>query len=172
MLHPPDRTQYHAFYDTYVRLVREGDVLERLRTQLEELTTTVEALPTHSLRVGYAPGKWSLLDLLGHLMDTERVMSYRALCMARGDVSAFPGFDQEAYAAHATVSTQPLSTVLAAYRALRASTLHLYTSFDAESLDRMGTASGYPVSVRALVFITAGHERHHLNHLEELYGAP
>lgn len=166
----PFDTEYASFYASYVsRVPADTDPLTLLRTQPASVRALLEGLTDGQASQGYAPGKWSLKELLLHVVDTERVFTYRALRFARGDAQALPTFDQNNYAAASGANARPMSSLLAEYEAVRAATLALFGSFGPEQLARSGTANGQLVSVRALLYIVAGHELHHLSIVQERY---
>ncbi|RZK26331.1 MAG: DinB family protein [Hymenobacter sp.] len=151
-------------------LIPEGaDPLALLRQQPAELHRDLARLTEAQALMRYAPGKWTPKEMLLHIIDTERIFTYRALRFARGDAQSLPGFDENDFAANCEANDRPLSSLLTEYHAVRAATLALFGSLNAAQLDRAGLANGAPTSVRALVFITAGHERHHLAILRERY---
>jgi len=117
----------------------------------------------------YAPGKWTLKEVVGHLADDERIFTYRALCIARGDSRELPGFDEKLYVAGAGFEQRSVAGLLAEYRAVRQATLELFAGLPAEAWVRRGMVNGYPASVRGLAFHIAGHELHHLRVLREKY---
>jgi hypothetical protein len=127
------------------------------------------SLEPQQLNYRYAPGKWSLLELLRHMIDTERVMSYRALCIARGEQQALPGFDENLYAQNAAQSIGSFPDTLKEYQLIREANLLLFSTFNEESLSRIGNANGKEISARAILFVMAGHERHHLQVIGERY---
>ncbi|OWP62589.1 DNA damage-inducible protein DinB [Hymenobacter amundsenii] len=167
-LTPPTPAEYAPFYHTYVRLIT-GDPLVALREQPQQLHQLLAGLSDEQARFRYAPGKWSIKEKLVHMLDTERVFAYRALRIGRGDTTPLPGYEQDDYVHNSEADARPLADILAEYDAVRTSTLHLFESFPAAAVDRRGTASGQPVSVRALVYMLAGHEAHHLQLLQERY---
>jgi len=118
----------------------------------------------------YAPGKWSVKEVAGHLADTERIMAYRALRIARGDETPLPGFDENAYVPPAKFDARPLVDLIGDLFTVRAATVALFRTFDADAWRRRGTASGKPISVRALGYMIPGHERHHVEILKTRYG--
>lgn len=117
----------------------------------------------------YAPGKWTLKEIVGHLADDERIFTYRALCIARGDPGELPGFDENLYVSGAGFERRPLADLLAEYRAVREATLTLFAGLPHEAWLRRGTVNGYIASARGLAFHIAGHELHHLRILREKY---
>lgn len=167
-LTPPAAPEYAPFYHTYVKLIT-GDPLEALRRQPQELRQLLAGLTEEQTLFRYAPGKWSIKENLVHMLDTERIFAYRALRIGRGDTTPLPGFEQDDYVPASGADARPLADILGEYDNVRAATLSLLESFTAEAVGRLGTASGQPVSVRALAYILPGHEAHHLNLLRERY---
>lgn len=171
----PAETEYAVFYASYVNHVpAEADPLALLRAQPAEMHVLLANLADEQASQGYAPGKWSLKEVLLHIADTERVFAYRALRFARGDAQALLTFDQDNYAAESGANARSMNDLLAEYDAVRAATLALFGSFTAAQLARSGVASGHSVSVRALLYMLPGHELHHLRIIRERYlpGAP
>ena len=162
---PEDAAPYSF---TYVDQVPPGDVLAVLAGGVAETRRAVDGLDPHHR---YAPGKWTVAEVLGHVLDAERVFGYRAFHMARSDAAALPGMEQDDYAATAGAARRPLADLLAELEAVREGHLHLFRGFDDEAWERTGTASGVAFRVRALPFILAGHEIHHRRILEERYRA-
>ncbi len=170
LLMRPAETEYASFYAGYVaRVPAEADPLALLRTQPAQLRALLASLSDEQAAQAYAPGKWSLKELLLHMADAERVFAYRALRFGRGDAQDLPGFDENTYAAASEANARALADLLAEYDAVRAATLTLLASFGPAQLARGGTANGNFVSVRALLFILAGHELHHLAVMQERY---
>ena len=169
MIPRPSTDEYGEWYAGYVAAVPEGDVLQFLATQGEETAATLGAVPESKAGFRYAPGKWSIRELTGHLADAERIFSYRALRFARGDTAPLPGFDENVYVQESRFDSRTLASLVAELRAVRRSTLALIEGFDASVLERRGTASNAVMSVRALVYVIAGHERHHRDVLRERY---
>lgn len=169
-LERPTAGQYAPYYDTYIRRVPEAaDPLAQLRQQPAQLKQLLAELTDEQAGFSYAPGKWTIKEMLVHINDTERIFAYRALRIARGDQQALPGFEQDDYVSASGANERTLADILAEYDTVRAATLSLLTSFRPEAFDRLGTASGQPVSVRAMAYILAGHEAHHLHILQERY---
>jgi uncharacterized damage-inducible protein DinB len=166
----PRPEEYTAFYDGYIRRVPEGDVLVALEQQRDTARERFAALDDESSAHRYAPEKWSIKQVLGHLADTERVMSYRALAFAREDPGALPGMEQEPWAAAGSFDEQPWRDLVASFAAVRDSTLWLVRGLPEEAWSRRGTASGHSITVRALIWIIAGHELYHRELLRERYG--
>lgn len=168
----PEASEYAPFFAAYVALVPDGDLLARLESQLEETTGTLAELPESQGDFAYAPGKWTLKEVVGHLTDAERVFAYRALRFARGDPSPLASFDENLWTPNSGARGRSLADLLEELRAVRAATVALFRHLPPEAVERRGTASGKEVSVRALAWIIAGHERHHLRILRERYLGP
>ena len=167
--HPADG-DFPPFYANYINQIPAGtDPRQALRTQPEEIHAVFAGLTEAQAEQAYAPGKWTLKEMLLHQIDTERIFAYRALRFARADGQNLPGFEQDDYVVHSGANARPVASLLAEYDATRAATLALFDSFTEEQLSRRGTANGGPVTVRALLFILPGHERHHLNIIRERY---
>jgi len=164
----PDPSEYGPYYRRYVDLVPDGDVLETLTDQLEEVAALV-GLKDGEARRPYAPGKWSIKEVVGHLVDSERIFAYRALRIARGDQTPLAGYEQDDYVRTGGFDERLLADVLGDHRVVRIGTVALFRSFDAVAIERRGTANNNPITVRALAWIIAGHERHHLAAIREKY---
>ncbi len=165
----PGTGEYREFYAGYVARVPPGDVVERLRTQLDGTLERVSGLPATGADTAYAPGKWSVKQVIGHLSDAERILSMRAVCFARNEPAPLPPFDEDAYVAAAGFEQRSLDSLVEELRAVRAATVALFDGLTPEAWTRQGTASGHPITVRALAWIIAGHELHHRAILEERY---
>ncbi len=165
----PAPTEFADFYGGYVAAVPDGDLLQVLEAQGKATIALVEAVPESRGNFAYAPGKWTLKDVLCHIADGERVFSYRALRIARGDQTPLASFDENAWVPEAAAAARTMKDLAEELAAVRASTLALLRHLPAESVTRTGTASGRTISVRALAWIIAGHERHHLRIIRERY---
>jgi len=165
----PDATEYAPFYGTYVGKVPDGDLLELLERQRRETQNLLAGLSDTQALHRYAPGKWSIKEVVGHLMDSERVFCYRALRFARADEKPLQGFDEKAWVPAGSFDARPLADLAAELDAVRRATIALFGGFDAAALARKGTANNNEVTVRALAWIVAGHERHHVAILRERY---
>ena len=166
----PADAEYNEYYRKYVKLVPDGDLLALLQAQGADTVTLLRGVSEEKSKQGYAPGKWSVREVVGHLTDAERVFTYRALTFARADASALPSFDENAWAKASNAANRPIEDLIDEFIAVRAGTLALFDGFTAGDFARSGVASGNTVSVRALAWITAGHERHHVGILRERYG--
>jgi hypothetical protein len=166
----PSRSEYAEPYAGYVAAVPDGDIVLTLEREGERLLQLLREVPHDRLDYAYAPGKWTLREVVVHVSDAERVFASRALRFGRGDATPLPGFDQEAWLPHAHAGQRRWEDLLDEFRVVRSASLHLFRSFAPEDWARTGIASGYPVTVRALAWIVAGHELHHRRVLEERYG--
>lgn len=140
-----------------------------LQTQAESLLALYHSLDSKQWDWAYAPEKWSMKEVLGHLVDTERVFAYRSLCIARGETQSLPGYDENAYQLHAQYQLQSPQQVLEQYQCQRKASLALFNSYHPKQWDRKGTANGQSLSARALAWMIAGHERHHFRVIQEKY---
>ncbi len=167
---PPDATEYNPFYQPYVALVTEPDVLDVLERQAAELPALAAAVAPDRERFRYGEGKWSVRQVVGHLIDSERVFGYRAFCIARGDRASFPGFDEGEYVTASQYDDTSLADLAVEFEAVREANLAFLRRLRPAAWATIGTANGKPVSVRALAWIMAGHVRHHQRVLAERYG--
>jgi uncharacterized damage-inducible protein DinB len=166
----PDASEYAPFYETYVSKVPKGDLMKALEDQRRETQQLLAGVPEAKALHRYAPGKWSIKEVIGHLADSERVFAYRALRFARADDKPLHGFDEKAWVPVGRFDARSLADLAAELDAVRRATIALLQGLDAEALTRRGTANNNTVSVRALGWIIAGHERHHVAILRERYG--
>lgn len=165
----PQADEHAPHYGKYIARVPDGDLVSLLREQVMDTVALLRAVPTSHADFSYGPGKWTIKEVLGHMIDVERVMAYRALWFARNDKTGLPGFDENAWAANANFASRTLGDLLEEFQVVRSSTIHLVQHVSPEALARRGTANGHPISVRALLYIIAGHERHHAGLLRERY---
>ncbi|MDQ3907550.1 MAG: DinB family protein [Acidobacteriota bacterium] len=165
----PEAGEYAPYYERYVALVPEGDIVETLERQSADTLSLLRSLTEEQGASRYAEGKWSVKEVVGHIIDTERVFTYRALCVARGDQTPLPGYDQDDYARASNADSHTLASIAEHFRSVRAATLSLFRSFDAEAWRRRGTANNSVVTPRAIAHIVAGHELHHVGILRERY---
>ncbi|MBI4913434.1 MAG: DinB family protein [Acidobacteria bacterium] len=165
----PQPGEYAPYHGRYIEKVPDGNLDEILEAQWEELGCLLEELDDEAAEFRYAEGKWSVKELLGHLVDAERIFAYRMLCVARGDQTPLPGFDENAYVAAANFDAKPLETLLEEYDLVRGQTLGLLRGMGEEELARRGTVNGNSLTARAIAFMLAGHELHHLGVLKEKY---
>ena len=166
----PESSEYPPFYHGYVSCVPNGPILSQLHQQTGRALEFWRNMDDDKADHSYAPEKWTIKEVLGHIIDTERVFSYRLLCFARGEIQPLPGMDQNDYMAEAKHASRLLPNLVEEYQAVRESTLHLVRSLQSTDWDRTGTTSGGHFTLRAQVYILTGHELHHLNVLNERYG--
>ena len=165
----PRDDEYAPYYATYVNAVPDGDVRDHLRTQIHETLALLSGISEAAAGKGYAPGKWSLKEVVGHLCDAERVFAYRLLRVARGDETPLPGFEQDPWVPASKANERTMASLLLEFATIRASTMQLVDSLGDEAWTRIGTESGKPVSARALAYVAAGHELSHLSIIRERY---
>ena len=159
-------------YGRYFAMFPDGRVGEHLQAQAGELEALCGGLSESGAMFRYAEGKWTVKEVIGHLLDTERVLAYRLLRISRGDVTALPGFDDKSYVPAGQFNLRPVNELVSEFTAQRASTLALANGVPSDSWLHIGTASGFPISARALVYIILGHTADHLGLLRERYRLP
>jgi uncharacterized damage-inducible protein DinB len=161
--------EYNPYYQLYIDKVGSGDIFNALRTNREVVTPFFKGISNDRLSFRYAEDKWTVKEILLHLIDTERVFAYRALCIARHDHTEFPGFDQDDYVACSNANERTIESLLSEFDSVRAATITLFESFDDKALAQTGMASESRLSVRAVAFIIVGHENHHLQIIKARY---
>ncbi len=159
----------HPAYAPYIALVVEDDVLSAMEQQSSATQRILSGLDEHKSSYRYAPGKWSVKQIIGHLADAERVFGYRALAVARGESRPLPGFDEDSYVHHAGFDEWRLGDLAEQYALVRRSNIVLFRNLPEEAWERRGTANDHAVTVRALAYSIVGHERHHLAILRDRY---
>ncbi|NJK42851.1 MAG: DinB family protein [Pleurocapsa sp. SU_196_0] len=160
----PNTDEFFAYYGRYIALVPDGgEVVSHLESNFERTFAALSALTPEQSRFRYAPDKWSVRQVVGHLSDAERVFAYRALRFARADETPLPGFDEQTWMPNAEFDHRDLSDLLSEWRSVRGASLTLFSSLSPQAWMRRGVASGNVMSVRALAYTVAGHELHHLN---------
>lgn len=169
MIARPAPQEYPPFYETYISKVPDQNIIEVLRIQLHDTARLLEQVTEAGAAFRYAPGKWSTREVLGHVTDAERIFSYRMLCIARGETAPLPGFDENSYAQVSNVETRPMKEVVLEFAHVRSATISLVEGLDATAAARSGNANGKPITVRALAYIIAGHEKHHMGVVRERY---
>ncbi len=159
----------NLYYQTYIQLVPDGDIVHTLQTQHAAIEGLLRGVSEEQAASRPAPGEWSIKEVLLHLIDAERLFCFRALWFARGEQSALPGMESNPWVAITNANARPLPDLLAEFSHVRAATVHLFAALDEVAWLRQGEASGSPISVRALAWIIAGHELHHNHSLREKY---
>ena len=165
----PQEGEFNPYYKMYIGLVPDGDILEILKEQQRETLSLLQSIPEERAAYRYADGKWSVKELIGHLTDAERIFIYRALCIARGDTQSLPGFEENQYVSAASFDSVPLSQIITEFGTVRAATLSFFQNLSDQAWTRKGTANGSGVTVRAIAYILAGHEKHHRQVLKDRY---
>ena len=165
----PQTTEYNPYYGKYLSLVPEGDVVDTLGRQIEETLAFLRGLSEEQGDSRYAPDKWSVKEVVGHVLDSERIFGYRALRFARNDQTALPGYEQDDYVRAGNFDKRQLSELADEFEHLRRANLFMLRSLEEEAWLRRGLANDSEVSVRALAYIIAGHETHHMQIIREKY---
>ena len=162
--------EYNPYAIMYIKLLPDdGLVLKHLKENFKKIKAFIQSLPSDKLTYRYAENKWTIKEILVHIMDDERIYGYRALRIARNDKTPLPGFEQEDYVPFSRANKRSLASIFREYKTIRNATLSLFASFNKEDLLRIGIANDHPVSTRALAYHIAGHELHHLNIIKERY---
>lgn len=165
----PAADEFAEFYKRYIDRVPDGDIVDTLRRQIGETVAFLKEVPESKGNHRYGPDKWTIRQVIGHLSDAERVFAYRALRFSRGDATPVPGFDENLYVDNSPFPSCSLAELIDEFEQVRRGSLHLFGKLTEDSLRARGTANGVEVSVRALAFIAAGHETHHVQILRERY---
>ncbi len=165
----PVKGTYPPYFDNYISLVKEDDLFEAFKNQQDIVEGYFDKIPESKTNDGYAEGKWSLKVLLLHIIDTERIFNFRALCFARKETASLPGFDENVYAENSYGNRRTWKSLCEELKAVRKSTELLYAGFNVETLDNSGISNNKPNTVIALGFTTIGHLNHHLKIIEERY---
>jgi uncharacterized damage-inducible protein DinB len=169
-INKPLEGEYNPYTITYInQLPDDGEVLQHLTASLGTIQQMIAPLGEEQLLYRYAPGKWSIKEVLVHIMDAERIFACRALRIARNDKTPLPGFDENTYAAESYADSRSIESIMKEYEAVRRNTLLLYDGLPAEFATRSTLVNNHNTSLRALAYITAGHEQHHINILRERY---
>ena len=161
--------EYSIFNATYINAAGEGNLYEDLEISLHDFIRFVQDIPMDKFDYRYADGKWTIKEIIQHVIDTERIFSYRALRISRNDITALPGFDENDYALNTNANDRHLQSLLTELSIVRQSTLALFKSFSEEQIKRIGIASNHEISVRAIGFIIIGHQKHHQKVYKERY---
>jgi DinB superfamily len=164
----PKAEEFPLFYKGYVDTVSD-DVLNELEQQMESFSALLRSVPKEKASFAYVEGKWTILELAGHVIDTERIMAYRALRITRNDATPLPGFDENDYVLNAHFADRSLESLADEFAALRKANMYLIRSLSDIEIDRSGISNEKPISVRALIFIMAGHVNHHIAILKQRY---
>jgi uncharacterized damage-inducible protein DinB len=161
--------EYADFYKSYIQVLEDVELIEELEICLHEFIKFVQNIPMDKFDYQYSEGKWTIKEIIQHLIDSERVFSYRALRISRNDKTPLPGFDENDYVANSNGKERSLKSLLTEMAVVRQATLSLFNSFSQEQLTKIGIASNKEVSVRAIGFIIIGHQKHHQKVFLERY---
>ncbi|MFY0759957.1 DinB family protein [Metabacillus dongyingensis] len=165
----PEQNEYAKYYAGYISMIPEGDIEQLLKQQVKDTLHLLNDLSEAEGEFRYAQGKWSIKEVIGHVVDTERIMAYRLLSIARGDAVQLPGYDENAYVAQANFNQEKMEDLLQNLFVVREGTLLLLKSLKEKDWLRWGTANELDITVRAIAYIIAGHELHHRKILKERY---
>ena len=168
-IQPPAPGTYAPYYESYIQKISGKNPLSFLESQVLDFKALLSEIPDELEGFAYAPGKWTIKEVVAHVIDTERIMAYRALCIARGEIVSLPGFDENEYVRHSEANHRSLYDLGHEFGAVREATISLYKSLSDEALDRQGVANNNPVTARAILYIIAGHQMHHENVIRERY---
>jgi uncharacterized damage-inducible protein DinB len=164
----PKPDEFAPYYQNYIDTV-DDDVIDALETQASAFADFINAIPEEKADFAYDEGKWTIKELLGHVIDTERIMTYRAVRFSRNDTTPLPGFEENFYVDHAHFNDRTLSGLAEEFNLLRRANLHFFRSLNEDEIGRAGTANGKQMTVRALLFVLAGHVNHHRRIITERY---
>lgn len=164
----PQANEHAPYYKTYMDTVSDN-VIAELEHQVNSFPSFLKGLTQDKATYAYSEGKWTIMELVGHVIDTERIMAYRALRIARADLTPLPGFEENDYVANAHFAERNMDSLAEEFAILRKANMYLIKSFNDDEINRIGTSNGSPMSVRALIYILAGHVNHHRRIIEERY---
>ncbi|MGH2564088.1 MAG: DinB family protein [Ginsengibacter sp.] len=170
LIEKPKRGEYPSYAKMYIKLVPDdGMILQHLKNNFKAIKNFILSLPAEKLTYKYAEGKWTIKEMLVHIVDDERIYAYRAMCFARNDSTKLPGFEQDEYALYSNANERNIKNIFEEYEAVRNATITLFNGLSDEALLRKGTANKKKATVRAMVYHIAGHELHHINVIQEKY---
>ena len=165
----PDLSRVPNFYHNYISQVPENELIEAFNTETPLFIQFIENIPTHKHDYRYAEGKWTIKEVLQHVVDAERIFAYRALCFARKDHTSLPGFDENTYADNSKADKRKWDELVGEFKVVRMASEYMFTSFDDEQLEATGTANNNSVYVLAVGYILVGHCAHHMKIIKERY---
>lgn len=165
----PESAEHPAYYTHYIGLVKGDNILKQLENQVIDIQAIISEIPEEKENYAYAAGKWTIKEVLGHIIDTERILAYRALRFARKDKTNLPGFDENEYVANSDYNNRTLYDIAHEFAIVRESNLALFKHFSDDALNQKGTANNNEASVRAILYMIAGHATHHLNVIKTKY---
>lgn len=159
----------NPYYKSYIDTLGDVELMDIHQNQLQNFPRFIESIPDSKLHYAYDEGKWTIAEVLVHILDTERIFQYRALRFSRKDMTSLPGFEQDDYVPHSNAERRSKESIIEEYKAVRRSTIALFTNFDRQTMQSKGMASNSEMSVAALGFIISGHQKHHRNIIRERY---
>jgi uncharacterized damage-inducible protein DinB len=165
----PEVNEYAPYYQRYIDLITTDDIYSFFKQQTEEIVTLFTTLSEDQASFRYAEGKWSMKEVIAHIVDSERIFGYRALAISHGEKNPLPGFAENEYVTNGKYQNRSLQSLLNEYTHLSSANLELFKSFDDEMLSQKGTASGKEITARAIIFVTIAHEKHHLDIIKTRY---
>jgi len=165
----PNLEEHAPYFSLYIDKVPDIDIINALEMQADSFSKLLIGISEEKSRYRYSPGKWSIKELTGHILETERIMAYRALCISRNEKISLPSFDQDEYIRHTDYSKITMKGLLEEFDLLRKSNILMFKNFTEEMCLRIGIANQKPISVRALAYVIYGHVQHHMNILQEKY---
>lgn len=165
----PNAGTYPAYFDNYIKHVPDGDMMELLLTKHYDTIDIITSVDLETQHYRYEANKWNIKEIIQHLIDTERIFTYRALCIARGDNTPLPSFDENTYAEKSHAARRDMNDLAREFSVVRASTIELYKSFGNDQLDVQGNANGQTVTPRAILYAILGHELHHMQVIQQKY---
>ncbi|HEY0030382.1 MAG TPA: DinB family protein [Bacteroidia bacterium] len=165
----PQSSEYAAFYEGYISLVKNENIIKGMQDQILDLQSLISNVPNDKEDHAYAAGKWTIKEVIGHIIDTERIMAYRAFRMSRKDKTQLSGFDENAFISNSNFNDRTLYDLAHEFALVRESNIALFKSFTEEMINEIGNANGKEISVRALLYIIVGHTIHHMNVVREKY---
>lgn len=165
----PTKNEYAHYYAGYVSHVPKENIIETLKTQMHEVYTFINSIPGDKAFSSYQEGKWTIKQVIGHMIETERVFAYRALAFSRRDPSPLPSMEQDDYVKYSNYNSRTIHNLANEYLAVRISSTHLFQNMSKEMISLKGTASGVEFTVRSIPFIIAGHELHHIDQIKKKY---
>lgn len=160
---------YNPYYQVYIDTLGDVELMDMHQKQLQNFPEFIDSVPDAKLHYAYDIGKWTIAEVLLHIIDAERVFQYRALRFSRGDMTPLPGFEQDDYVPNSNAHRRSKESIIEEYKAVRKSTISLFTNLDRQTLQNKGVASNSEMSVAALGFIISGHQKHHRNIIRERY---
>ena len=169
MIKKPQPNEYKSFYGAYINLPDDTDILQQLSAQKDNTYNFLTQLPEAKADHAYAEGKWSIKQVVGHMIDAERIFAYRILCFSRNEPNGLPGFDENAYVENSNFTQRTLADLAAEFKAVRESNLFMLRALTDEQSLIEGTANATPITIRALVYVIAGHELHHMRIIKDRY---